>query len=136
MRFFSRAKDGGPESTVTGYWLLELKKLFSIVLLRFDDGTRDAYHDHAFNSISWVLRGKLVEYTLHGRGVRAYRPSWRPIVTTRDTFHQVVSDKRSWVISFRGPWAKQWHEWNPSTGDYATLTDGREVIDEHRDQST
>mgnify|MGYP001575993171 CR=1 FL=1 len=58
MKLFYYGKDGGPESHVWGFWLIEAKSLFSIVLLRFENGTREAYHSHAFNSLSWVLRGR------------------------------------------------------------------------------
>ena len=37
MRFMNWEKDGGYESTVTGLYIVEIKKLFSIVLLKFDE---------------------------------------------------------------------------------------------------
>jgi hypothetical protein len=116
-------KDGGPESRVWGYFLLAIKPLFSIVLLRFENGSREAYHSHAFNCVSWVLSGTLLETELDG-GCTLYRPSWRPIITKRETFHKVVSMGRTWVLSFRGPWAKTWQEHTP-LGGYKTLTWGR-----------
>lgn len=61
MKVLFKSKDGGLDSNVTGYWLVESKKLFSIVLLCFDRGSREAYHNHAFNSISWILSGRLNE---------------------------------------------------------------------------
>ena len=42
MKFLSVSKDGGPDSTVTAYWLVEMKGLFSVALLRFDHGTMEA----------------------------------------------------------------------------------------------
>lgn len=90
MKFFSYGTDGGPESIVTGYWLVEIKRLFSIVLLKFGDGSREAYHSHAFNCISWVLKGKLREVMVEGEE-NIYRPSLKPIVTRRDMFHKVYS---------------------------------------------
>ena len=42
MKILNIAKDGGPESNVTGYWLVESKRFFSIVLLKFDKGSREA----------------------------------------------------------------------------------------------
>lgn len=132
MKLLACSKDGGPKSTVTGYWLAEIKSLFSIVLLRFDDGSRDEYHDHAFDSVSWVLRGKLLEQLLGTSGAwpesREYEPSVRPVVTRRSTFHRVVSHGTTWVLSFRGPWSKTWHEYDPATDRYTTLGHGREVV--------
>lgn len=120
MKLFG--KDGGPESTVWGYFF-ELKRLFSIVFLRFENGSREAYHSHAFNSISWVW-GELTEYHLDGR-VEVHKTSWRPVITRRDTFHKVSSKGRSWVFSLRGPWAKTWQEWVDNR--FVTLSNGRKV---------
>ena len=136
MKLFSLCKDGGPESTVWGYFLCEIKSLFSIVLLRFENGSRDAYHSHAFNCVSWVLKGQLEEQTppsdlakLSGWPYEAKRhlPSLMPVFTYRDTTHKVVSIGRTWVISFRGPWAKIWKE--IEGGEEKTLTSGRRVVE-------
>lgn len=62
MRVLSYRKDGGPLSKSWGLFIIEIKSAFSVVLLRFENGTREAYHTHAFNATSWVLRGYLVEY--------------------------------------------------------------------------
>lgn len=131
MKFLHRAKDGGPLSTVTGYWLAEIKSLFSVVLLKFEDGSRDSYHSHAFDSLNWVLKGRVVEFEklgeLHIR-LREYVPSWRPVVTRRSTLHKVVSQGTTWVFSLRGPWSKSWQEWDPKTEKTSTLTNGRVVL--------
>lgn len=127
MKFFSKGKDGGPKSTVTGYWLIEVKKLFSIVLLKFEHGSRDEFHNHAFNSVNWVLKGDLYEEDIGGGG-RFYRKGLKPIKTWRRTFHRVRSIGTSWVLSFRGPWNKYWTEYSPKTNQYTTLTNGRKTI--------
>ncbi len=113
MNFLNLTKDGGPESTVWAYWLFEAKRFCSVALLRFEDGSRDAYHDHAFNSISWVLAGELNEIRIgwDSPGLYTHTPSWRPILTSRTHLHKVVSRGRTWVLTFRGPWARTWHEW-------------------------
>lgn len=121
-------KDGGPHSTVWGYWLIELKRLCSVVLLRFEGASREAFHDHAFDSVSWVLRGQLVEQHLDGR-VETHEPSLRPVITRRTTFHKVDSVGRSWVLSFRGPWSRTWHEFIPAGDKTVTLGHGRKVLE-------
>lgn len=126
MKLLSIGKDGGPESTVTGYWLTEIKRLFSVVLLKFEHGSRDAYHSHAFNSINWVLRGRVTEYNRDGT-VTVYGPSLLPIITRRSTFHRVVSEGTTWVFSLRGSWKKTWLEYNPKTEEMTRLTNGRKV---------
>lgn len=121
-------KDGGDESTVVGYWLLEWKSLLSICLLNFQGKSREAFHTHAFNAISWVLKGRLTE-TLRDGTIVEYKRSFKPIITKRDCFHKVDSDGDSWVITFRGPWTKTWKEFHPTTGNNITLTHGRKIVD-------
>lgn len=123
MKLFRVRKDGGPESHVTGYWLIESKRLFSICLLKFEHGSRDAYHSHAFNSINWLLTGELHEQFIHSNG-RSHFPSFKPIVTRCTDFHKVTSRGTSWVLSFRGPWTSTWEEFVPKVG-FSTLTNGR-----------
>lgn len=118
-------KDGGDKSTVTGLFILAIKPLFSIVLLRFDGESREAFHTHAFHCISWVLRGTLREEMRDGRLYR-HRPSLLPFLTTRKDFHKVSSEQPvSWVLSIRGPWASRWFEHLPLEGRDRTLTHGR-----------
>lgn len=133
MKLFHKAKDGGPESNVTGYWLIEWKRVFSIALLRFSNGTRDSFHSHAFNSISWLLRGKLEEQHLHEKmsilpRSQFHSPGLVPIVTRRNTFHRVKSWGTSWVLTFRGPWSKTWREFDPAQGVHKVLESGRKVV--------
>jgi len=127
MKFFKWAKDGGPDSTVAGLYFIEVKSLFSVVLLRFNPGSRNAYHSHAFNSTSWLLSGKLWEKNRNA-GDNHYGPSWSPIRTQRETFHKVISIGRSWALSFRGPWDETWNEYLPAQDQHVTLTNGRKEV--------
>lgn len=128
MKFFSKSKDGGPNSTVTGYWLIEWKRFFSIVLLKFENGSRDEYHSHAFNSLNWILNGRVEEWWAQGFRVKNHFPSLKPILTKRSTFHRVFSFGTTWVFSIRGPWSKTWLEYNPKTDETIVLTHGRKII--------
>lgn len=125
MMIFKWGKDGGTESSVWGFWLIEIKCAFSIVLLRFDKGTREAYHNHAFDAVSWLLTGHLTEYMLDGSETKEYYPSFKPIFTWKETFHKVKSNGVSWALSFRGPWADTWKEF---TDRPITLTHGRKEV--------
>lgn len=133
MKFLSKSKDGGPESTVDAYWLLEIKSLLSVALLKFGLGSRDAYHSHAFNSLNWVLKGSTVEGVLSPvNGLVEYvtrLPRLKPFFTWRSTFHKVKSYGTSWVLSIRGPWQKNWLEFVPGEG-YRALEHGRGVVKE------
>lgn len=129
MKWFYKGKDGGPDSNVTGYWLFESKRFGSIVLLRFDEGSREAFRSHAFNAWSWVLKGRLLEMVRNERPHNNLAPSWRPYFTGRDRFHKVRGmAKRTWVLSFRGPWVKTWKERLPKENREITLTNGRKEI--------
>ena len=117
-------KDGGPKSRVDGFWLIRAKSLFTIALLRFDRGSREAYHSHAFNCISWVLSGGLEEH-MHDGEVLIHRPGLKPIITKRETFHKVYGlEGSNWVLTFRGPWANRWREITEDGRDI-TLTHNR-----------
>lgn len=127
MRFLHLGKDGGPDSSVWGYWFIELKRLLSVVLLKFVGQSREVFHNHAFNSVSWVLRGKLIEELRDGT-VRMHGPSLRPIITRRETFHKVDSVGTTWVFSLRGPWASSWNEYQPQNNQLIRLGKGRKVL--------
>ncbi len=132
MKLFHKAKDGGPDSKVTGYWLIESKRFFSIVLLRFDLGSREAYHTHAFNAWSWVLWGSLGEAVMNGLSQRYY-PSLMPIYTPKERYHRVHGmAKTTWALSFRGPWSKTWKEYLPNEQKEITLTNGRVILPNER----
>ena len=127
MKFCKIMKDGGKESVVWGFFLVEIKSLFSIVILKFEDGSRDAYHNHAFHAFSWVLRGKLKEEHID-KPTNHIFPSWVPFLTKRDCFHKVTSFGNTYALTFRGPWAKTWNEYHPQTDEHITLSDGRKII--------
>jgi hypothetical protein len=131
VKLLTTMKDGGPLSRVWGYFVIEVKWLLTLVLLRFEDGSREAYHTHAFNAVSWVLAGCLDEYCLDN-SVTTYMPSLKPIYTPRDRFHMVRSRGTTWVISFRGPWTWFWKEYLPGENKVITLTHGRKVVSVQR----
>lgn len=134
MKLLSVSKDGGKDSLVWACWLIEIKFLFSIAILVFKDGSRDAYHSHAFNCISWLLRGCLIERHLSSGHIEVYKPSLWPVVTRRETFHKVESIGVSIALTFRGPWAKRWSEYLPKQGRYAFLTHGRKEVASYGDR--
>lgn len=130
MKWLFKGKDGGEESKVYGYWLFESKRFGSIVLLNFKQGSREAYHTHAFNSISWILYGRIRE-DFHNAYIfsNIYGVSLIPIITTRSTFHKVSGlTKNTWILSFRGGWVDKWLEYLPAINKVITLTHGRKQI--------
>lgn len=127
MKLFSKSHDGGPNSGVTGYWAIECKSLFSIVLLRFNEGSREAYHSHAFNALTWWLKGSVTEHFLDGSSPIDWKPSLKPKFTPRNNFHKIYANEVSWALSLRGPWSKTWQE-HKQDKTY-TLTHGRKIVD-------
>lgn len=129
MKILWNDKDGGADSRVH-CWGIESKGFGSVLLLLFHEGSREAFHTHAFNSVSWLLRGKLDE-CFYGCDypTLTHVASWRRIKTFRYTFHMVAGvAPRSWVLSFRGPWVDTWKEFLPRIKKLITLTHGRKVI--------
>lgn len=128
MRIFSKRKDGGPASTVDAYFLIEIKPLFSIALLKFHKGSRENYHSHAFNALTWFLAGDMTEELVTGEVTKYQRKIW-PKVTGRKVFHKVYATKNSWCLTLRGPWCDRWNEHNKSTNTTTTLTNNRTIVE-------
>lgn len=124
---FKKRKDGGNDSHVWGYFL-ELKRFFTIALLCFEPGTREAYHNHAFNCFSIILGPGYLEEEFKDGGVRIHK-RFKCLVTRRDDFHKVYSHGRTWVLTIRGPWSKTWQEYSEREG-LVCLTHGREKVND------
>lgn len=129
-KFFTKAKDGGPESHVTGYFLVEIKPLFSIVLLHFAEGTREAFHSHAFNALTLWLSGVVEERVMGNGGEESHLWAAGQLkYTPRNCCHKIVAPKSgAWALSLRGPWVDKWREFIPSAKRVVTLTHGRKVV--------
>ena len=126
MKFCKKSHDGGKDSGVTGYWLVEIKWLFSIVLLKFNKGSREAFHSHAFNAFTWWIKGSVTEHFVDGSTPKMWKPSWKPKYTPRDEYHKIIANEVSYAISFRGPWSKFWKETKGNTE--TILTNGRKEV--------
>lgn len=127
MRFFKKMPDGGANSGVTGYWLIEWKSVFSIVLLRFSPNNRENFHSHAFNALTWWLSGEAIEELLDGTKLR-WTPSLFPKYTPRSNSHKIHVNRPVWALSLRGPWNKTWTETTPDNRTI-TLTNGRKRVE-------
>ena len=134
MRIFSKSKDGGPTSPVDAYFLIENKKLFSIALLKFNKGGREAFHTHAFNAYTWFLWGNLIEECYDERPYYKYKRSLKPKYTPREHNHRVSAFTDSWCLTIRGPWIKTWTE--DQNGIKTTFTWGRKVLERVRNGKT
>ena len=127
MRFFEKVKDGGANSPVDAYVLIEIKSLFSIMVLHFNPGYREALHSHAFNAFTIWLWGEAFEvFDTWGKSDRVWWPGFMKF-TPRSLFHRYVSFRGAWALTFRGPWHDTWEE-RCSDGRTVTLTHGRKAI--------
>lgn len=125
MRIFEKSPDGGKNSGVTAYFLFESKRFGSVALLRFNKGTREAFHSHAFNALTWWLTGSVTEVIFCGES-RKWFPSFKPKLTKRDCFHKIVAEEVTWALTIRGHWCDNWQEHRE--GETFTLTHGRKVV--------
>lgn len=129
-RIFSKRYDGGEKSGVTAFFLIEWKPIFSIAILKFTPGSREAYHSHAFNGLTWWLKGKVTEKRLNKDDTitsKTFTPSLKPKYTPRDNCHKVIAHTNTYALTFRGPWQDTWYE--IIDGKKITLTHGREKVD-------
>lgn len=131
-RIFYIKPDGGKDSGVTAYFLIEWKILFSIGILHFKEGGREAYHNHAFNALTWWLKGSITEERISNlifnKGIvrKNFKSSFKPKYTLKDNFHRVIAHKDTYALTFRGAWKDTWQEFKNEK--YITLTHGRKEI--------
>jgi hypothetical protein len=131
--FFKKSSDGGKDSGVTGFWLIEWKPVFSIVLLKFTPNTRENFHSHAFNALTWWLKGKVREQIVLTDDKIVldldWKPSFWPKFTPKENTHKIIVKGRSaWALSIRGGREKTWKEYNLGQGREITLTKGRKIL--------
>lgn len=131
MRFLSKRYDGGKDSGVNGFWMVEIKNLFSIVLLKFNPNDRENHHSHAFNALTFWLKGEVVEERLHpdltGKSYKLFKAG-NIKYTPRHNIHKVHCTSPAWALCFRGPWNKTWIEYSELTDTTTTLTHGRVIL--------
>jgi len=128
VKLFRKSPDGGANSGVTGYFLVEIKPLFSIVLLRFSAGSREAFHEHAFSALTLWLSGEVEEHRIDGAFdfITHFPQAGRFKFTPRNCFHKITCMRPAWALSFRGPWIDYWRE---KRGDKTVwLTHGRKEV--------
>jgi len=112
-RIFYVKSDGGKDSGVKAYFLIEWKVLFSIGILHFKKGTREAFHNHAFNALTWWLKGSVTEILINGTE-KEFKASIIPKYTSRDCFHKVKAHEDTYALTFRSHWNDTWKEFKDS----------------------
>lgn len=125
-KLFYKKYDGGKESGVVGYFLIEWKPFFSIGLLKFNKGSREAYHSHAFNAVTWFIWGSVTEEKLDGT-TKDFGPSLIPKYTPRTNTHRVIAHDTTYAVTIRGPWKDRWVEYRNNKRVLVELTHGRVI---------
>lgn len=126
-RLFYKKPDGGHDSGVTGYFLIEWKLFFSIGILHFKQGSREAFHSHAFNAFTFWLKGRVTEITHPSHTQLDFSAGLKPKYTPRNKFHKILAHSDTYAITFRGPWVDHWYEFKKSK--LITLTHGRKIVE-------
>ena len=106
-RLFYVKPDGGKDSGVTAYFLIEWKVLFSIGFLHFKKGSKRVYYNREFGALSWWLKGEVTEKKIDNT-YRKYKPSLKPKYTSRNDFHKIFAHTTAWCFTLRGPWNNLW----------------------------
>lgn len=125
--FMSKKKDGGSSSPVDAYFVIEMKGWFSVAFLKFNKGSREEYHTHAFNAYTWFIKGFLVEEDVGG-DLYVYGKSIKPKLTKKSKNHRVKAIEDSWCFTLRGPWDDYWTEYNDTKDETTTFTHSRNVV--------
>lgn len=132
MRLLTKRYDGGDKSGVSGYWVIEVKSLFSIVLLKFNPNNRENFHSHAFNALTLWLAGEVVEERIDLKTKEKTYLTFSKFMakfTPKNNVHKVHCTKPAWALCFRGPWDSTWLEYNEAKEEVITLTHGRKIVE-------
>lgn len=119
------------EQLVSEHTLLEWKPLFSIKLFNFHrtDGSQDRFHTHAFNAISFLLKGNYIEEVIEdGRVVRLNRNRSRVLFIPADQYHRITRSAGCRTLLITGPWGAEFKELRSVDGyqfQEVTLGEGR-----------
>lgn len=124
VRFLCKRNDGGKDSGVYSYNLIEWKGGFSIALLKFNPNLREAFHSHAFNAFTFWLKGEVLEEFPDKKPIKWNPLSWK--YTPRENMHKITVIKPAWALTIRGKWVDCWFELR--SGEKVTLTHGRKII--------
>lgn len=127
-RFLYVKPDGGIDSGVKGYFLIEWKPFLSIGVLHFKKGSREAFHSHAFNAVTFWLKGSVTEIKHPSGQELKFSAGFKPKYTPRNNFHKIIADEDVYALTFRGPWMDYWYEFK--NNKHITLTHGRVVVSE------
>ncbi len=109
--------------------ILEIKYLFCLYFNIWNTIDQERYHNHAFNSISIMLRGWYYETELNVRWPRFIKAISVRFIPRSYTHRVGRSSKNAISITIGGPWSRTWTEISVLNWTVRTLTWGRKVIE-------
>lgn len=101
------------EQLVSEHTLLEWKPLFSIKLFYFhpSTGVQDRFHTHAFNAVSFLLKGSYIEEVIKdGYVVRMNRNRRRMLCIPAGQYHRITRSLGRRTLLITGPWGDTFKE--------------------------
>lgn len=112
------------------YVIFECKYLFSIIIFNFieSDKVQDRFHTHAFNSVSFKLKGYYEEHILDENGETLIVPRHNVVkFFERDIYHAIGKSNDCWTLLLAGPWKQTWKEFFPNLRKIETLSWSRKT---------
>ena len=120
---------GSDKPYLSRWWVIPRNKWFNIYLHKFERSDDDrALHDHPWYSVSFLLKGEMVEHSF--KGLR-FIPRFLPIFRTAKFAHRLELVKGPvWTLFITGPRLRSWgfycpHGWR-HWEDF-TNSDGRNI---------
>ncbi len=124
--------EGSVEQTI----IFENKKLFSIILYKWNTIDQIRFHTHAFTAFAFLLSGWYWEKVMFKETVMTnfVNVPLVPRFLPKNYCHAIENAKpntRTLVIT--GPWQKHWYEYFPDTETWVKYTWGRKKIDKMKE---
>lgn len=108
------------EGRVRAFTVIEIKRLFSVIIYKWETVDQVRFHTHAFPAVGFLLAGSYLEQRIVDGRVednlvsRRFFPRWLP----RNYCHAI---KRSFGLTLSvvitGRWRRTWWEYFPATVD-------------------
>lgn len=125
---FDKVRISLGEGHLDKYTLFENKSLFSVYFHVFNTVEQDRFHTHAFDAVSFVLRGSYEEEQKLPSGIVIKKKVGVGVrYIPKDYNHRLLrSEPDTMSLLFAGPWVRYWTEENRSFT--RTLTWGRREV--------
>ncbi len=110
------------------FTIIEIKYLGGIIVNIFNTSNQDRFHSHAFNALSWMIRGHYYEDVIVDGNLLKLKKIERSRFIPRNYIHKITkSSPNAMSITFEGPWESTWNEYFDN-GRIKTYSWGRKVI--------